>query len=74
MTDIDVSALDRELEKGATELLGSLYPLLYRLEERGWINGAWVEKPGEPPAPVLSVDADRAACAGATAPDLGPRL
>ena len=26
---------------------GSLYPALYRLEERGWIKGAWVEKPGE---------------------------
>lgn len=25
----------------------SLYPLLYRLEERGWIKGAWVEKAGE---------------------------
>ena len=25
----------------------SLYPLLYRLEERGWIAGSWVEKPGE---------------------------
>ena len=25
----------------------SLYPLLYRLEERGWIKGTWVEKPGE---------------------------
>ncbi|HEX4749968.1 MAG TPA: PadR family transcriptional regulator [Bryobacteraceae bacterium] len=23
----------------------SLYPLLYRLEERGWIVGKWVEKP-----------------------------
>lgn len=23
----------------------SLYPLLYRLEERGWITGRWVEKP-----------------------------
>ena len=23
----------------------SLYPLLYRLEERGWIDGRWVEKP-----------------------------
>jgi transcriptional regulator len=22
----------------------SLYPLLYRLEERGWIDGRWVEK------------------------------
>ena len=23
----------------------SLYPLLYRLEKRGWIEGRWVEKP-----------------------------
>ena len=22
----------------------SLYPLLYRLEDRGWIEGRWVEK------------------------------
>ncbi len=27
--------------------IDSLYPLLYRLEERGWIKGLWVEKPGE---------------------------
>jgi transcriptional regulator len=78
MTDIDVAALDRELKKGAAELLllsvlearprhgyelgklietrsggrlvfhlDSLYPLLYRLEERGWIKGTWVEKAGE---------------------------
>src|ERR1041384_5523011 len=78
MTDIDLPALDRELKKGAAELLllsvlearprhgyelgklietrsggrlvfhlDSLYPLLYRLEERGWIKGTWVEKPGE---------------------------
>jgi transcriptional regulator len=78
MTDIDLSALDRELKKGAAELLllsvlearprhgyelgkliearsggrlvfhlDSLYPLLYRLEERGWIKGTWVEKTGE---------------------------
>jgi transcriptional regulator len=78
MTDIDLPALDRELKKGAAELLilavldarprhgyelakliesrsagrlvfhiDSLYPLLYRLEERGWIKGSWVEKAGE---------------------------
>ena len=78
MTDIDPAALDRELKKGAAELLllslleprprhgyelsgllearsagrlvfhiDSLYPLLYRLEERGWIKGTWVEKAGE---------------------------
>lgn len=27
--------------------IDSLYPLLYRLEERGWIKGRWVEKSGE---------------------------
>lgn len=27
--------------------IASLYPLLYRLEERGWIEGRWVEKAGE---------------------------
>ena len=78
MTDIDVRALERELKKGAGELLilslldprprhgyelskliesrsrgqltfhiDSLYPLLYRLEERGWIQAKWVEKAGE---------------------------
>jgi len=25
--------------------ISSLYPLLYRLEERGWLEGRWVEKP-----------------------------
>src|SRR5262245_7593075 len=70
--------LERELKKGATELLvlscledearhgydigrmiavrskgvltlnlASLYHLLYRLEERGWVQGRWVEKAGE---------------------------
>lgn len=71
-------ALDRELKRGAAELMilalldaqprhgydlsklvearsggrlrfhiDSLYPLLYRLEERAWIKGTWVEKPDE---------------------------
>ena len=75
---IDTRALNRELKRGAAELLilsvlearprhgydlskliharsggqltfhiDSLYPLLYRLEERGWIKGTWVEKPDE---------------------------
>lgn len=25
----------------------SLYPLLYKLEERGWIDGRWLEKAGQ---------------------------
>jgi PadR family transcriptional regulator PadR len=27
--------------------VASLYPLLYRLEGRGWIDGRWVEKAGQ---------------------------
>ena len=27
--------------------VASLYPLLYRLERRGWIEGRWVEKAGQ---------------------------
>jgi PadR family transcriptional regulator, regulatory protein PadR len=76
MADINTRALDRELKRGAAELLilslldarprhgyelskliqtrssgqitfhiDSL--LLYRIEERGWIKGTWVEKPDE---------------------------
>jgi PadR family transcriptional regulator PadR len=27
--------------------IASLYPLLYRLEKRGWIEGRWTEKAGQ---------------------------
>lgn len=27
--------------------VASLYPLLYRLEERGWLQGRWVERAGQ---------------------------
>lgn len=27
--------------------VGSLYPLLYRLESRGWLHGRWTERAGE---------------------------
>jgi PadR family transcriptional regulator PadR len=30
-----------------TFALPALYPTLLRLENRGWIKGRWVEKPGE---------------------------
>jgi transcriptional regulator len=89
MTDTDARALDRELKKGAGELLilallegrprhgydlskliesrsrgqltfhiDSLYPLLYRLEERGWIQGTWVEKTGERRRRYYKISAD----------------
>ena len=38
--------------------IDSLYPLLYRLEERGWIKGTWVEKPGERRRRFYKVTAD----------------
>ena len=44
----DLSKLIRARSGGRlTFHIDSLYPLLYRLEERGWIQGTWVEKPGE---------------------------
>jgi PadR family transcriptional regulator PadR len=27
--------------------VASLYPLLYRMEQRGWIDGRWIEKAGQ---------------------------
>jgi PadR family transcriptional regulator, regulatory protein PadR len=34
--------------KGVVKLhAASLYPLLYRLEKRGWIQGRWIEKAGQ---------------------------
>jgi transcriptional regulator len=44
----DLSKLIQARSGGAlTFHIDSLYPLLYRLEERGWIKGSWVEKAGE---------------------------
>lgn len=44
----DLSKLIQTRSRGQLKFhLDSLYPLLYRLEERGWIQGTWVEKPGE---------------------------
>lgn len=41
----------REIARRSDGLLtfhvASLYPLLYRLEDRGWIVGRWVEKAGQ---------------------------
>jgi len=44
----DLSKLIQTRSRGALKFhIDSLYPLLYRLEERGWIKGTWVEKSGE---------------------------
>jgi len=44
----EISKLIASRSDGALQFhVASLYPLLYRLEDRGWIEGRWVEKPGQ---------------------------
>ena len=44
----DIGNLIEQRSKGALRFnVASLYPLLYRLERRGWIQGRWVEKAGQ---------------------------
>jgi len=39
--------IEARSEGRLTFSLPTLYPTLLRLEDRGWIKGRWVEKPGE---------------------------
>ena len=44
----EISKLIEQRSQGALRFhAASLYPLLYRLEKRGWIQGRWVEKAGQ---------------------------
>ena len=44
----DIARLIEIRSKGVIQFkVASLYPLLYRLEARGWIRGRWVEKSGQ---------------------------
>jgi PadR family transcriptional regulator PadR len=44
----EISKLIEVKSEGALSFhVASLYPLLYRLEQRGWIEGRWVEKAGQ---------------------------
>jgi PadR family transcriptional regulator, regulatory protein PadR len=44
----EISKLIEQRSEGAVSFYAaSLYPLLYRLEKRGWIQGRWVEKSGQ---------------------------
>jgi PadR family transcriptional regulator, regulatory protein PadR len=44
----EISKLIESRSEGVLRFnVASLYPLLYRLEERGWIQGKWVEKAGQ---------------------------
>ena len=44
----DIGQLIELRSRGALRFnVASLYPLLYRLEKRGWIRGRWIEKAGQ---------------------------
>ena len=44
----DIAKLIEQRSEGALKFhAASLYPLLYRIEKRGWIDGRWTEKAGE---------------------------
>lgn len=44
----DLSKLIESRSRGTLSFnVSSLYPLLHRMEERGWIVGKWVERAGE---------------------------
>src|SRR5436853_7357194 len=44
----DIGSLIEQRSAGALRFnVASLYPLLYRLERRGWIQGRWVEGAGQ---------------------------
>jgi PadR family transcriptional regulator PadR len=43
----DIGSLIEQRSNGVLHFnVASLYPLLYRLEKRGWIQGRWVENAG----------------------------
>jgi len=44
----EISKLIEQRSDGAVRFyVASLYPLLYRLEKHGWIQGRWIEKSGQ---------------------------
>src|SRR5579863_8095319 len=44
----EISKLIEQRSEGVLKFnVASFYPLLYRMEKRGWIAGRWVEKAGQ---------------------------
>jgi PadR family transcriptional regulator, regulatory protein PadR len=44
----EISKLIEQKSEGKLSFhVASLYPLLYRLEDRGWLKGQWVERAGQ---------------------------
>ena len=55
----DIGSLIEQRSRGVLRFnVASLYPLLYRLEERGWLQGRWVEKAGQRRRRFYSLTAD----------------
>lgn len=55
----EISKLIEERSNGQLKFhVASLYPLLYRLEERGWLQGRWIEKAGQRRRRFYSLTAD----------------
>src|SRR5919202_15311 len=55
----ELSKLIEARSRGVLTLhVASLYPLLYRLERRGWIEGRWVEKAGQRRRPFYRITAE----------------
>ncbi len=51
--------------------VASLYPLLYRLEKRGWIQGRWVDKAGRRQEDLVRATQHLADLCGCHQPDYG---
>ena len=44
----EIAKLISDRSEGVLQFnVATLYPLLYRMEKRGWIKGTWVEKAGQ---------------------------
>jgi transcriptional regulator len=44
----ELAKLIESRSEGALDFhVASLYPMLYRLEAKGWVQGRWVERPNE---------------------------
>jgi PadR family transcriptional regulator, regulatory protein PadR len=44
----EISKLIEQKSEGKLSFhVASLYPLLYRLEKRGWLKGRWIERAGQ---------------------------
>ena len=55
----DIASLIEQRSGGTVTFhAASLYPLLYKLEKRGWIEGRWTEKAGERRRRVYKITRD----------------